>query len=119
MSTQANGATIFTRIMVARRERQARPRFLEQLDGPEAPRKFKLDKEDMVIGRAEDADVRLTSSRASRQHALLHRRGEDYVVRDNDSRNGIFLNGLKVHSAALRDGDTVQFADCVFTYHES
>jgi pSer/pThr/pTyr-binding forkhead associated (FHA) protein len=37
---------------------------------------------------------------------------------DNDSRNGVFLNGVKVHSAVLRDGDVIQVADSVFVYHE-
>ena len=29
-----------------------------------------------------------------------------------------FLNGVKVHSAILRDGDVIQLADNVFVYHE-
>lgn len=37
---------------------------------------------------------------------------------DNDSRNGFFLNGLKVHSAVLRERDIIQVTDCVFVYHE-
>ena len=32
--------------------------------------------------------------------------------------NGIVLNGLKVHSAVLRDGDQVQLGDVVLSYRE-
>ena len=37
---------------------------------------------------------------------------------DNDSDNGVILNGAKIHSAVLRDGDVIQVADNVFVYHE-
>ena len=111
-------ATIPTEIVVTTRERQRHPRWLAQLEGEGAPRQFQLTSDRMVIGRAEDAEVRLLSSRASRQHAFVERRGEDFVVRDNDSRNGIFLNGLRVHSAVLRDGDLVQVGDSSFAFHE-
>jgi pSer/pThr/pTyr-binding forkhead associated (FHA) protein len=40
------------------------------------------------------------------------------VLADNDSENGVFLNGVKIHSAVLRDGDVIQMADNVFVYHE-
>ena len=37
---------------------------------------------------------------------------------DNDSHNGVFLNGVKVYSAVLRDGDVIQVADSIFVYSE-
>jgi pSer/pThr/pTyr-binding forkhead associated (FHA) protein len=48
----------------------------------------------------------------------LRVRGTDCVLVDNDSHNGVILNGVKVHSAVLRDGDVIQAADNVFVYHE-
>ena len=45
-------------------------------------------------------------------------RGTDCVFFDNDSHNGIFLNGVKIHSAVLRDGDVIQAADSTFVYYE-
>ncbi|MEW6306594.1 MAG: FHA domain-containing protein [Verrucomicrobiota bacterium] len=118
MSTRKCDATIPTNIVAARRDRDVRPHFLEQAEGEGAPQKFTLDRPQLIIGRAEDADVRVQSQRASRQHAILSRRGVDYVLRDNDSRNGVFLNGVQVYSAILRDGDILQVADSVFIYHE-
>lgn len=111
-------ATISTQVVIARMDRDVRPHHLEQIDGEGAPQRIVLDQPEMIIGRAEDAGIRLLSQRASRHHAVLARRGVEYAIRDNDSRNGIFLNGVKVHSAVLRDGDIIQIADCVFTYHE-
>ena len=46
------------------------------------------------------------------------RRGPTCVLQDNDSHNGVYLNGVKVYSAVLREGDVIQVADSVFVYHE-
>ena len=118
MNTAKANATLPTNIVVARKERDLRLHFLQQTEGEGAPQRITLEKPELVIGRAEGVDIRLASERASRQHALLSRRQQDYVIRDNDSRNGIFLNGVKVHSATLRDGDVLQVANSVFIYHE-
>jgi pSer/pThr/pTyr-binding forkhead associated (FHA) protein len=119
MSISKFEATITTNISVVRRERETRGNSLEQIEGEGSPKKFDLKLAQLVIGRAENAGVRLASQRASREHALLDLRGTDYVIRDNDSHNGIFLNGVKIHSAILRDGDMIQIADCVFVYRET
>ena len=70
------------------------------------------------MGRAADACVHLNSKRASRHHAFLRLGGTDCVLCDNDSRNGILLNGVKIHSAVLRDGDVIQAAESTFVYYE-
>ena len=37
---------------------------------------------------------------------------------DQNSANGVYLNGTKTHSAVLRDGDQLQLADVVLIYRE-
>jgi pSer/pThr/pTyr-binding forkhead associated (FHA) protein len=101
-----------------RRVRESRRHSLEQIDGVGALRQIVLEAGETVMGRAEDAGVRLDSDRASRHHAFLRVRGTDCVLCDNDSRNGIFLNGVRIHSAVLRDGDVIQVADSTFDYYE-
>jgi pSer/pThr/pTyr-binding forkhead associated (FHA) protein len=101
-----------------RQQRVIRPHFLEQEEGIGAPRQFILDAESLVLGRVDDADICIEHPKASRRHAIISRRSGEYTIRDNESRNGIYLNGLKVHSAVLRDGDIIQVTDCVFVYHE-
>jgi pSer/pThr/pTyr-binding forkhead associated (FHA) protein len=101
-----------------RKQRVVRPHWLEQEEGEGAPLKIKLDKEQLVIGRADDADVRIRHPKASRHHASMFRKNGEYKIEDNGSRNGFYLNGLRVNSAVLREGDVVQITDCVFVYHE-
>ncbi len=110
--------TLSTCIYTVRRERDIRQHYFESMEEEERPQRILLDRAELVIGRGADADIRIASQRASRQHAFLTRRGTDYLIRDNDSYNGIFLNGLKIHSAVLRDGDVIQLADCGFVYRE-
>eukprot|EP01124_Arcella_intermedia_P019538 TRINITY_DN2685_c0_g1_i10.p1 TRINITY_DN2685_c0_g1~~TRINITY_DN2685_c0_g1_i10.p1 ORF type:complete len:512 (+),score=133.08 TRINITY_DN2685_c0_g1_i10:329-1864(+) len=45
----------------------------------------------------------------SRTHAYLQIEDGDWVIRDNNSINGIFVNNIKVMSAKLRDSDVIVF----------
>jgi pSer/pThr/pTyr-binding forkhead associated (FHA) protein len=101
-----------------RRERLTRRHILEQIqdDGASAP--IVLDREEMVMGRDAGAHIRLASPKASPRHVFFRLRGPDCVMVDNDSDHGVRLNGVKVHSAVLRDGDVIHVADSVFVYHE-
>jgi len=111
-------ATITATARILRRERERKRHSLSEFDGDITQRLITLNREETVMGRGPEAHVRLTSKRASRQHAFLRVRGTDCVLVDNDSDNGVILNGVKVHSAVLRDGDVIQVADNVFVYHE-
>jgi pSer/pThr/pTyr-binding forkhead associated (FHA) protein len=101
----------------ALRERAAFPYLLRQLEGPGAPRWIKLDRQDLAVGRAEEAEVRVDTNRASRRHAIFHTEQGECTVQDNQSRNGLFLNGVRIHSAVLHDKDILQIADCTFSFH--
>lgn len=100
------------------RAQQGRAAELEQVEGPGAPRRHRLDRVYLVFGRSADAEVRLDSAEVSRRHMALERRGEEYRCEDLESRNGIYLNGVKIHSAVLREGDALQLGNVVFIYHE-
>jgi pSer/pThr/pTyr-binding forkhead associated (FHA) protein len=117
-SEQRPDATIVTKVRVLRRERAARPQTLEIVEGEGTPQSFLLDKAELTIGRSAEAEIRIASPRASRQHAVLVRRGAEFLLRDNDSHNGVYLNGVKIHSALLRDGDVIQIGDVVLLFRE-
>jgi pSer/pThr/pTyr-binding forkhead associated (FHA) protein len=98
--------------------RPKKPFLLEQVAGPGAPRNFTLELDETVLGRSLQATISIDSSRISRQHAAVRRDGPEFSITDLNSANGIYLNGVKTHSAILRDGDTVQIGDVVFVFHE-
>ncbi|MCV7279228.1 FHA domain-containing protein [Mycolicibacterium flavescens] len=69
------------------------------------------------IGRATDNDIVVPDVLASRHHATLVPTPSGTEIQDNRSINGTFVNGARVESALLRDGDTVTIGniDLVFT----
>ncbi len=98
--------------------RKPRKHFLWSCEGDTKGPAYELASDSLTIGRAEDMDICLDSSAVSRQHARLTRVDGEYTILDMESRHGIFLNGLRVHSAVLRDGDIVQLGPIVFIYEE-
>lgn len=92
---------------------------LEQVRGPGAPRRFPLAAVETVVGRGQQAHVTIESTRLSRRHVVFRRSGHEFSLLDLDSANGVFLNGVKAHSAVLHEGDTIQLGDVVFVLHEA
>ena len=100
------------------RDHLNQPATLKLLQGPGAPLDYPLENDNLVIGRSAEVDIRIASSDISRKHMLLKRNGEEFSFVDLDSRNGIYLNNVKVHSAVLRNGDYLQLGNVVFCYLE-
>ena len=70
------------------------------------------------IGRRPSADVVLDDATVSRRHALVMERDGDLVIADDRSRNGLYVNGLRVTQARLRNGDEVQLGARVMRFLE-
>jgi ABC transport system ATP-binding/permease protein len=68
------------------------------------------------IGRATDNDIVIPDVLASRHHATLLPGPRGTEIRDERSINGTFVNGARVDSALLQEGDTVTIGnvDLVF-----
>lgn len=62
----------------------------------------------MSIGRAPKNDIFLNDMTVSSIHAEVFPRGENYVIRDKGSFNGVWINNQNVTEQALKDGDIVQ-----------
>lgn len=69
------------------------------------------------IGRATDNDIVVPDVLASRHHATLVPTAGGTEIVDNRSINGTFVNGVRVESELLREGDTVTIGniDLVFS----
>jgi S1-C subfamily serine protease len=69
-----------------------------------------------TIGRDASCDVRLRSSLASRQHAILSISESGAFLRDLDSANGVFVNGHRFSQGEISKGDVIQFANEFFRF---
>jgi hypothetical protein len=73
--------------------------------------------EGALLGRGEQANIRLDDGFASSAHARLVRQGEAIVLEDLGSTNGTFLNGEPMTGPQpLHDGDRVRIGDSEFTF---
>jgi len=80
-------------------------------------RELSLSEGEHVLGRAEDADVWIPSTAASRHHARIVVRNGDASLEDLGSRNGTFLGDERVEGPApLRDGDQVRIGGVAMTF---
>ena len=59
----------------------------------------------LSVGRHHDCDVVFSAPDVSRRHALLRFRDGRWILQDLDSRNGTFVNGVRVDRCELRPGD--------------
>ncbi|HEY0880637.1 MAG TPA: FHA domain-containing protein, partial [Archangium sp.] len=74
--------------------------------------------EENVIGRADDAPIRIKDRSVSRQHALLVRKGERFVLQVIESAmNGIYVNGLLLKGdRELKTGDTIELGQTILRF---
>ncbi|MCK8646576.1 ATP-binding cassette domain-containing protein [Mycobacterium colombiense] len=69
------------------------------------------------IGRANDNDIVIPEVLASRHHATLVPTPTGTEIHDNRSINGTFVNGARVDSAVLHDGDVVTIGNIDLVFH--
>jgi len=62
----------------------------------------------LVVGRDPACDITYDDALLSRRHAEFVASGDEVIVRDLGSRNGVFVNGAKIAERTLRSGDIVQ-----------
>jgi transcriptional regulator of acetoin/glycerol metabolism len=74
---------------------------------------LRLDGAGLVLGRGEAGPGQLDFPGVSRRHAELVRQGPLYTIRDLGSTNGTFLNGERIQSSALSEGDVLRLGDAV------
>ena len=81
-----------------------------------------LDREEVILGRALEADVRINDSQLSRRHACISavfnaETGKtEYVLTDLRSRSGTFLNGERVERETLQNGDKITIGENILRF---
>lgn len=68
---------------------------------------FSMGKGELTIGRNPGNDILIENVGVSRRHAVIKWTGDHAVVEDLGSANGTFVNGQKITSRPLQDGDEI------------
>jgi hypothetical protein len=71
------------------------------------------------IGRSPECEVFLDDVTVSRNHAVLLERNGRFVVEDQGSLNGTFVNRRRIDSETLENGDELQIGKYRLTFIES
>ena len=69
-----------------------------------------------TIGRHPDSDVFLDDVTVSRNHAVVTREDEAYVIADQGSLNGTYVNRRRIERQTLLDGDELQVGKYKLTF---
>lgn len=68
---------------------------------------YPLTMQALTMGRGQDCDVFIDNLAVSTHHARIVFEDDQYVLEDNKSLNGTFVNDIRVDRVSLRDGDKI------------
>lgn len=69
--------------------------------------------DETTIGRSTSNVVVLREAKVSRQHAVIRRTADGWIIEDLQSSNGVLVNGQPNPDTILHDGDEIQIGDFV------
>jgi len=69
---------------------------------------YRIEGPETVVGRASNANVRLSDDGISRRHARIVQEGAILFIEDLNSANGTVVNGATISRQALQDGDKIR-----------
>jgi hypothetical protein len=85
----------------------------------DAPKRFPLTRNTITIGRGPHCDLQIVTHFVSREHARLTLRGSSAFIEDLGSRNGVFVNSVRVDRHPLQQGDLLTIGETQFRFVES
>ena len=74
----------------------------------QAERVYRIEQPETLIGRGPAAHLCVADDSISREHVAILLEGDEFQVEDLQSTNGTRVNGKRVRSARLADGDEIQ-----------
>jgi pSer/pThr/pTyr-binding forkhead associated (FHA) protein len=78
--------------------------------------RYEFDKESVKIGRNEDCDVTIDNLGVSRYHSEILQKDGFFILRDLKSNNGTFVNGKRIESYNLNDGDEISIGKFTISF---
>ena len=83
----------------------------------DSSQQWSFDKEEIRIGSMDDNDVVLADDTVSRYHCKIIQDDTGYVLVDNNSTNGTFINKVRVREGFLKPGCTIAAGQSVLTFN--
>ena len=113
---QRFGKTIRMAIPTERKEKKLESNYF--FIPEESPTfKLKVKKVTNVVGREGTCDVYVESNQVSRRHCLLQVTERGLLIKDLESTNGTFVNGIPMTDGYINEGDRLSLGTYVLTLH--
>lgn len=77
---------------------------------------FELTRDRLTIGRAADNDLVLNDPGISSHHAVIVRDGNQFILEDNNSTNGVYLNNERIDKSELKYWDEIQIYNHILKF---
>lgn len=74
---------------------------------------YHIDQQVVTVGRSPENTIWLNESMVSRLHLSLIKEGDEYIIVDNASKHGTFVNGIRVDRQPLAYGSRIQLGEHV------
>ncbi len=84
------------------------------LSGTQAGQVYPLKMGKNSIGRAPQCEIKIQSNGVSKEHAQVFLTDDKIIVSDLNSRNGTFVNGVKIQNQRVNIGDKIALKDILF-----
>ncbi|HEY7162064.1 MAG TPA: sigma 54-interacting transcriptional regulator [Acidobacteriota bacterium] len=84
--------------------------------GPLKGMQIPIDDDEITIGRDHNNQLPIPDLLLSRRHCLIKKKGNDYVIQDLNSRNGVFVNSIPVGERTLQHGDQIEIGNSLFVF---
>ncbi len=81
------------------------------IEGPKKGEEIFIETFEVTIGRSKKADIYIDDEKLSRMHAKISRVGIGYRLIDLNSRNGTYVNGVRILEHPLSSFDEIQIGN--------
>lgn len=84
--------------------------------GPGMGARYSLGDTPLVLGRGNEADIRINDHSVSRRHARIQPGADGYYAVDLQSTNGTFVNDVPASICKMKDGDYLRVGNCIYRF---
>ena len=81
-------------------------------------RSYELQKDVLSVGRSSDNIIQVIDKKISRKHAEFVLKQDKYWIVDLKSKNGTYVNGMKVLEQILNDGDVITVGETYLIFND-
>lgn len=91
--------------------------ILKKADGS-VVRQWDVPTNTISVGRGDQADVQIDDNEMSRVHFVIAPKGGAFMITDQKSTNGTFVNGQPITEATLAPNDKIRAGQSYFSFVE-